>query len=228
MSVSIEVFLKQRSVRVVVGGSYILPHWYDQHGKLRKFACRTSRVSPFRMLVDAPVIGKTGDTVTSYFAEFGKLKGVIADAIGGSFLVDLTMPPERRAQMSDQLGWLEAHQNDPSVKDSRTHARIVPAVPHSTVTMADGSVHGCFIINLSISGAAVSSSVQPSVGTPLAVGACVGRVVRTLPDGFAVQFVEEQRRSEMERLIAPPVALAKIVRTAMRVDVDRDACLVGG
>ena len=59
---------------------------------------------------------------------------------------------------------------------------------------------------MSASGAAVSADVQPQIGTPLAVGACVGRVVRILPHGFAVKFVEKQNRNELERLIVRPAA----------------------
>jgi hypothetical protein len=39
---------------------------------------------------------------------------------------------------------------------------------------------------------------------PLAIEACVGRVVRLLPDGFAVKFVEEQKRNDLERLVMRP------------------------
>jgi hypothetical protein len=39
---------------------------------------------------------------------------------------------------------------------------------------------------------------------PLAVGACVGRVVRHLPDGFAIKFVEPQSRDVLERRIMRP------------------------
>jgi hypothetical protein len=81
-------------------------------------------------------------------------------------------------------------------------ARIIPADPHSTLTMADGATHGCFVIDMSVSGAAVSSPLQPQIGTPLAVGACIGRVVRLLPTGFAVKFVEPQNRHDLARLIA--------------------------
>jgi hypothetical protein len=55
--VSVEIFLKQRAVNIAVGGSYTLANWYDRRGKPRTFACRTTRVSPFRMLVQVPVIG---------------------------------------------------------------------------------------------------------------------------------------------------------------------------
>lgn len=57
---------------------------------------------------------------------------------------------------------------------------------------------------MSISGAAVSADLQPEIGTPLAVGSCVGRVVRHRPDGFAVKFTELQNRSELEWRIARP------------------------
>ena len=57
---SVEKFLKQRAVNIAVGGSYTLANWYDRRGKPRTFACRTTRVSPFRMLVEVPVIGKIG------------------------------------------------------------------------------------------------------------------------------------------------------------------------
>ena len=39
---SVQDFLDQRAVNIVVSGSYTLPNWYDSRGKLRTFACRTS------------------------------------------------------------------------------------------------------------------------------------------------------------------------------------------
>jgi hypothetical protein len=35
-----------------------------------------------------------------------------------------------------------------------------------------------------------SFPVRLQIGMPLAVGACIGRIVRLLPDGFAVKFVD--------------------------------------
>jgi hypothetical protein len=189
---SIRNFLNQRAVEVVVSGNYVLPNWYDQYGNPRTFACRTSRVSPFRMIVDVPVVGRIGDTVPCYFAAFGKLSGVIADVDKDSFLIELSMTAENRRKVSDQLSWLEKKQKDPSVKDARRDARIIPAVPHSTITMADGRFHRCFVIDVSVSGVAVSADLQPPVGTPFAVSACVGRVVRTLPDGFALSSLSRR------------------------------------
>src|SRR6266481_732759 len=106
---------------------------------------------------------------------------------------------------------------DPRVSDVRKNARIIPANPHSMLILADGTTHSCFIIDMSIAGAAVSAELQPPVGTPLAVGACIGRVVRLLPNGFAVKFVERQNRNDLNRL--PCCCLPQAVQRRRRFRV---------
>lgn len=203
---SVKEFLNQQAVNVAVGGHYTLANWFDSKGKPRTFACRTSRVSPFRMMVAVPVVGKIGDRISSYFGDFGRLEGHISDTAAGSFLLELAMTTSMREKLATKLTWLDRKQKDPAVRDARKHARIIPANSHSTLTFADGSTRGCFIIDMSASGASVSADVQPQIGMPLAVGACVGRVVRLLPHGFAVKFVEPQQRNDLERLIVRPAA----------------------
>ncbi len=200
--VSIENFLKQRGVNIVVGGSYSVPHWYDPQGKPRTFACRTTRVSPFRMMVEVPVVGKIGDRLTSYFPDLGRFDGCISDTTTRGFLIELDMNGAMREQFASKLAWLEKKKKNPGLKNLRKDARIIPVSPHSTLTLADGAVHPCFIIDMSISGVAVSAQLQPEIRTPLAVGACIGRVIRLLPDGFAVKFVETlNRRDDLNRLL---------------------------
>ena len=128
------------------------------------------------------------------------------------------MPHGERERFASKLTWLEKKQTDPAVRDQRAQARIIPESPHSTLTFADGATAGCFVIDVSVAGAAVSADVQPEIGTPLAVGACVGRVVRLLELGFAVEFVEQQNPEHLERLVVRPTPLmavdpAKAVKT---------------
>ena len=199
---TVETFLRQRAVNIAVNGSYSLQRrWYDAQGKLRSFACRTTRVSPFRMIVEVPVVGHVGERLTSYFREFGELEGVISQTMRGGFLVDIEMTAARRAQMAERLAWLERKSKDSSVQDARDDARIIPPASHSVLILADGSVHGCFIIDISPSGAAISAEMQLPIGTPLAIGACVGRVIRVFATGFAVKFVERQDVDDLSRLI---------------------------
>jgi hypothetical protein len=134
--VSVEKFLKQRAVNIAVGGSYTLANWYDRQGKPRTFACRTTRVSPFRMLVQVPVIGKIGSPITSFFSDFGKLQGVISDTTSGAFLLELEMTRSMREKFASKLTWLEKKLKDPRVSDVRKNARIIPPSPHSTLILA--------------------------------------------------------------------------------------------
>lgn len=66
---------------------------------------------------------------------------------------------------------------------------------------ADGRVDACFVIDVSFGGVAVSAELQPPVGTPLAIGSCVGRVVRVFRTGFAVKFVGKPDIDDLSRLI---------------------------
>jgi len=153
------------------------------------------------MIVDGPVVGKIGDRISAYFCDFGKLEGRITDTVAGSFLLELAMDRAMREKLANQLTWLEKKQKDPAILESREQARIVPVSPHSMLTFADGTIRACFVIDMSVSGAAVSADVQPAVGTVLALGSCVGRVVRHLTDGFAIKFAEPQNRNELERRV---------------------------
>lgn len=213
-SVSVEKFLRQRAVNVVVGGHYTLSNWLDPQGRPRSFSCRTSRVSPFRMMVEVPVVGRVGDRISTYFGNFGQLDGEISATVSRSFLLELMLTRPQRQRMADQLTWLEKMQRDPTMKDARRQSRIIPASPHSMLTFADGSMMSCFVIDMSATGAAVCADVQPEIGTPLAVGACVGRVVRQLKDGFAVKFIEEQHREGLERRVIRPMPVSRTQRAA--------------
>jgi hypothetical protein len=213
--VSIEEFLKQQAFNIAVNGTYTLDYWYDPRGKPRTFACRTTRISPSRMMVAVPVVGKVGDRITPHFRDFGKLDGLISDTTDGGFLLELDMIKPMREEFASKLSWLVAKQKNPNIGAKRKQPRFIPACPHSTLTFADGTIRGCFVIDMSVSGIAVSADVQPQIGMPLAVGACIGRVVRLLPDGFAVKFVETQNRDDLDRLIArAPQTLAGMPESA--------------
>src|SRR5689334_19781785 len=153
------------------------------------------------MIVDVPLVGRVGDRLTSYFSEFGQFDGNISATKQGSILLELEMTPEKREWMADKLTWLEKKQKDPAIVDERKNPRFIPQTAHTTLTMADGSVHICYVIDISATGVAVSSELQPPLGMPLAIGSCVGRVVRSFPTGFAVTFIDRHDIDALMRLI---------------------------
>ena len=100
---SIERFLRQRAVDLMMDGTYVLPNWYDPQGRLRTFTCRATRVSPFRMMVDVPVVGKVGDRLTTYFRDFGSFDANISEIKTGSFLLELDMTRPMREKFASKL-----------------------------------------------------------------------------------------------------------------------------
>jgi PilZ domain-containing protein len=196
-----ETIPDQPPAKIAIQGHYSLPYWYDPQGKPRTFACRTISVSPLQMTLAVAVAGKVGNRIISCFPDLGNMDGSITDTFAGGFVFEPDLTDIERERMASKLVWLEKKQRDPAVRDARRHDRFIPANPHSTLTLADGSTRSCFVIDMSVTGVAVSAAVQPPIGAALAIGACVGRVVRLLPEGFAIQFAETQRRHDLNRLL---------------------------
>src|SRR4051812_6656900 len=201
---SISKFMECRGVDLRVQGRYSLANLRGIHGNRREFACRTTRISPFQMLLAAPVRGTRGQRAIAFFAELGKLDGWITDVIESGFLVDITLAKKARERLASKLHWLERKQKD-AVVDVRLQQRVSPENPHTTLILADGTTLSCFVIDVSPSGAAVSADLDPQIGTRLSVGRGVGEVVRRFDEGFAVRFDRLHDPSHVEKMIRPPL-----------------------
>ena len=90
------------------------------------------------------------------------------------------------------------------ITEQRAFGRFVPVTPYSTLALANGTSRNCLIIDLSEAGAQISADVKPAVGTVLAVGTLVSRVIRPLHGGFAVKFVEVQSWDTIEARVLMP------------------------
>jgi hypothetical protein len=187
-------------IDIRIGGKFSLANKRDANGDRRKFACRTINISQSAMVLAAPLAGAIGERVIAYFEEFGELNGAIVRVFDGGFAMKIVANPKDRAKFWDKLLWLKESQNL-NVSDRRSHIRIIPQEPRSNLVLSDGRILECFIIDMSASGAAVSADIVPSIGTPLAVGKVVGKVIRHFEDGFAVRFNEVQDLDHLERLI---------------------------
>lgn len=192
-------FIDRRSVRTVasIGGRYSIANKRNSRGERREFACRTISISTEAIALAGPVRGAVGERVIAHFDELGKLEGQVVRLVPDGFVMNLVLPDDRRARLAAKIDWLDKHKNY-KLPDDRKHKRIIPKTPHSTVMLADGSVLGCFVIDMSVSGVAVSADITPSLGDVLAVGKIIGRVVRLFPEGFALRFIELQSPDLLE------------------------------
>lgn len=187
-----------------LAGRYALPERRRKpDDKLPVYACRLCSVSTRMMVAVAPVVPAEGERVCAHFDEFGMLQGHVTRTLPSGFVMQLSLTPAERDRLGPKIDWQRKHVHA-QVPDKRDHKRIQPRDPRSLITLADGSTIKCFVIDMSSSGLAVSAPFYPDLGTPMAIGRVVGRVVRFLDCGFALQFLQPQPQEELEALLVPP------------------------
>jgi len=190
--------------RVIVNitGRYMLASKRNLKGERCEFACRIVNMSLTAMALAAPVPGPIGERVIVYSETFGRLHGSIMRLMTNGFVMSIAANPQTREKLAAKLDWLDKQKDSPDLPDNRRHARVVPKNPMATILLGDGSSTSCLVMDFSDSGVAVSADLYPELGTPLAVGKMVGRVIRRFAEGFAVEFTEKMGLADVERRLS--------------------------
>lgn len=185
---------RRRHQRVAVNllGRYML-------ADRREFPCQVINMSPGGMALIAPVCGEPGERVIAYVDHLGRLEGVIARTFANGFAMTISATLRKRDKLAAQLTWL-ANRHILNLPEDRRHGRFVPKRPVARLVLPNGVNVACRIIDLSLSGAAISISMElrPAIGALVMVGKAQGRVVRHIEDGFAVEFTRLQHPDFVE------------------------------
>ena len=153
------------------------------------FACRVQAISTQSAVLACSVPGEVGEKVSAKFDQFPVLTGTISRLFRGGFVMDFDADEKARYEIAAKIDWIKKNRFE-AERDKRHFKRIMPPNPHSAITLADGRVLKCLVIDVSRSGVAVSADVMPEIGARLAVGRAVGSVVRHIEGGFALQLDE--------------------------------------
>ena len=180
-------------VKVHLLGRYMLP---DR----REFPCQAIDMSPGGVALLAPVIGNVGDRIIAYLDHVGRVEGKITRIIDNGFAMTVGATPRKRDKLAAQLTWL-ANRDILNLPEDRRHDRVVPRNPIAALTLEDGTKMTCRIIDLSLSGAAVAAKKQPPLKSMVMLGRVKGRVIRTLDEGFAIEFVHTQLAETLEESV---------------------------
>jgi hypothetical protein len=167
------------------------------------FACRLQSISTQQLVASAPVPGQEGEAITVNFEPFGTLRGSVARLIDGGFSMEIDGGSEDDDKLARKIDWYK-RRTFAGVTDKRRHRRFMPRDPRSAIVLHSGMVLPCLVIDISSSGAAISADYEPVTGEPLAVGRALGRVVRKLEVGFAVQFLEAFEIEIVEEMLRAP------------------------
>jgi hypothetical protein len=189
----IAVVDRRREPRIILSlpARYSLANRRAASGQQHEFECRIINISLHAMALFAPVTGALGDRAVVSCDEFGKLQGSITRLLARGFVIEIIATDDERRELATKIEVYENIKNH-DFSNRRRHKRIIPKDPRSIIIFGNNSRVECLVIDISTSGVAVEADVKPDIGTPLAVGTRIGRVVRHLPNGFAVQFIQDQ------------------------------------
>jgi hypothetical protein len=153
----------------------------------REFPCQTIDISVGGLALTAPVRGAAGERVVAYFDALGRIEGAIVRPLEFGFVMTANMPAGKREKLVNQLTWL-ANRKVLGLPEDRRHERIVPNTAHTTLRFPDGTLAPAKIVDISVSGAAVTCTAQAPMGTMLHIGRRPARVVRVFDHGMALEF----------------------------------------
>jgi hypothetical protein len=181
-------------VRVNLLGRYML-------ADRREFPCQVVNMSPGGMALIAPASGEVGQRVIAYIDHLGRLEGQITRVYQNGFAMSVSATERKRDKLAAQLTWL-ANRHILNLPEDRRHGRIIPRNPMARLIMPNGVNLTVRIIDMSLSGAAISTDMRPAIGMLVMIGKVQSRVVRHIEEGFAVEFTRLQHPDFLEENIS--------------------------
>ena len=166
----------------------------------REFPCQVVNFSPGGASVMSPYSGSPGESVIAYIDHIGRIEGTIVRPIEGGFAMTVNASARKRDKLADILTWL-ANRHVLNLPEDRRHSRKETKKRDATLTMPDCSTHSVMVLDMSLSGAGLSSKLRPELGTRVHLGRLAGRVVRHFEDGFAIEFMRVMSEAAIEKTI---------------------------
>ena len=179
----------------VVLGRFMLPD-------LSEHACQVTDLSVEGAIFITPSVPPQGQLIVAYLEEIGRVEAITGAPTPGGFSITFNLKGLRLERFKQRVEWLQ-QRGDGNTDDSRRHSRYEPSDRVSQVTLPDGRVYNCEVLDISVSGAGIKTEVVPSVGTYLMLGKMRGRVVRYLEHGVAIEFVKQLEGTQSPNVKTP-------------------------
>jgi hypothetical protein len=176
--------------QAVMFGRFMLPD-------MTEHACQVSGLSLDGATFVTTHVPTGGQQIVAYLDVLGRVEAISADAVPGGFRVLFPPAGPKRERLAARLAWLDSNRDPAAEAEQRRHTRHEPKDSTSHITLPDGRIYACEVIDISVSGAGVKVDVMPSLGTFVMLGKMRGRIVRYLDTGIAIEFVRPLERSQL-------------------------------
>lgn len=174
---------------VALTGRLMVPSQDEFDCAAHEMTAETARITCF-------VRPRNGDRIIAYLQHIGRIEGIVKALTADGFTIAIMGTERKREKLAAQLAWI-AKRHALGLPEDRRHDRLTPRNPRADLTLNDGTIAPCRIIDLSLSGAAVETDVRPQMGTNVRLGNMGGRIVRHFMEGVAIEFDAVQSRDAL-------------------------------
>jgi hypothetical protein len=175
---------KRQEPRAILFGRFMLPDSTEH-------PCQVTQLSAEGAVFLTGIEPPVGLGIVAYIDEIGRIEAMTGNAVDGGFAVSFRISDARRERIESRIRALQAASADDDETQEPHDARHEGPSSASHITLPDGRVYPCEVIDVSVSGAAVRTDVIPALGTSLLLGKMRGRVVRYLDSGVAIEFTSQ-------------------------------------
>ncbi len=163
-----------------------------------EYPCQIVNMSAGGMAILAPTAGALGEHLVVYVDQIGRVEGIVSRIFPEGFAVKIFATDYKREKIVNQLTWL-VNRARLNMAEERTHERISPNRPNTQMTLLDGSVLPCQVLDISLSGASVAVDPRPPMGHPVVLGLTRGSIVRHHEQGVGIRFLDIQDPTTIKR-----------------------------
>jgi hypothetical protein len=163
-----------------------------------EYPCKLHDISVGGAAIISPVTVELGERIIAYFDHIGGIEGEVVRLFDSGFAIKLSATQYKREKLAAQLTWLLNRAELDGI-EARRHERFKPKHSTSTLTLAEGFVMSCQLIDISLSGASIATTARPAIGSEIVVGKVRARVMRHHDQGISVQFTDIQSPAALRR-----------------------------
>jgi hypothetical protein len=154
----------------------------------QEYPCQSVDISPGGLSLVTPVRGLIGERIVVYLETIGRIEGQIVRHTEHGLALSMTATIRKRDKLASQLTWL-CNRQSLGLPEDRRHERIAPRHAAVAVKLANGKEVAGRLIDISLSGAALTLGHRPEIGAAITLGRTPGKVVRHFDGGIAVEFL---------------------------------------
>lgn len=149
--------------------------------------CHSVDISPGGILLHCDARPFRGQRIIAYLAEIGRIEGLVTRIVKDGFAMSITGTGRKREKLSSTITWV-ANRDALDLPESRSAERIVPDSEIATIVLPGGMPVNARILDVSMTGIALSLNVALPRDAPVLVGGRTSRIVRSDDCGVGLAF----------------------------------------